>query len=607
MKHLLPLLLCIVLLCACAQTSSPHFPSTVQTEPEEVPDSPTYVPGHPLAQSAPEALRVYPLDTPVQALVPMGQKLLLISGGETTDLTLLEQSSLSALCTYHLPFRLTGGDLQIGSTTLSCYDPVRRETLVLSSRLTEISRISSPEGIVGKPLYSDESNTLFYCTGSAVRAWNLNSGIRRCVREQAGSTPEILGIHLDGSLLQCRISDADGVHTLFLSAQTGQLLGQWDADVTLQTGEGRFFALADEGAIKLNLFGQDAQEPQQLTPGDIYSTCYYLPEQNRAVCVSADLALNCYDLASGKRTNRLRLIGQYRVLSIAGQGRDGLWLLLEDIAGDAVLCHWDLSAQACRIADSLIYTGPRFTREQPDTAALDACALQAQRIGEKYGIQVLIAEAPLSVCPWDYTFETEYLAPVLSRELEELDKRLSAYPPEIFSGIQQQFSGLSICLVREIRGSPASGSVAQANGVQFFQGSDSYIALAVGAYAERALYHELYHVMETRLLTRSAAFDRWDALNPADFAYDYDYTANAARQAEAYLQPENRSFIDRYSMSFPKEDRARIMECAMLEGSEDLFSSPVMQAKLSLICQAIREAYQLKGSPKSYLWEQYLR
>lgn len=111
--------------------------------------------------------------------------------------------------------------------------------------------------------------------------------------------------------------------------------------------------------------------------------------------------------------------------------------------------------------------------------------------------------------------------------------------------------------MREIRGSPASGSVAQANGVQFFQGGNAYITLALGQYAQRALYHEMYHVMETRLLTDSAAFDRWDALNPADFAYDYDYTANAARQADQYLQPETRSFIDRYSMSFPKEDRAR--------------------------------------------------
>ena len=159
--------------------------------------------------------------------------------------------------------------------------------------------------------------------------------------------------------------------------------------------------------------------------------------------------------------------------------------------------------------------------------------------------------------------------------------------------------------MREIQGSPASGSVAKANGVQFFQGGNAYITLALGQYAQRALYHEMYHVMETRLLTDSSAFDRWDALNPADFAYDYDYTANAARQADQYLQPETRSFIDRYSMSFPKEDRARILECAMTEGNAGLFQSPVMREKLACVCRAIREAYGLKG--ESYRWEQYLK
>ena len=97
------------------------------------------------------------------------------------------------------------------------------------------------------------------------------------------------------------------------------------------------------------------------------------------------------------------------------------------------------------------------------------------------------------------------------------------------------------------------------------------------------------------------------ALNPAGFTYDLDYAANRERHAEEYLQPNTRSFIDTYSMSFPKEDRARIMECAMQSGNEDLFRSPVMQAKLSCLSKAIREAYGLKKSTVTFRWEQYLK
>ena len=164
-----------------------------------------------------------------------------------------------------------------------------------------------------------------------------------------------------------------------------------------------------------------------------------------------------------------------------------------------------------------------------------------------------------------------------------------------------------ICLVRGIRGTARSGSLEEATGVQFFRDSNAYIAIVTGALGERALYHELYHVMETRLLTSSTAFDRWEQINPPGFSYDLDYTANAGRQAAEYLQPDSRSFIDTYSMSFPKEDRARIMECAMCAGNKDLFRSSTMQAKLRCLSQAIREAYGLEKAEQVFRWEQYLK
>ena len=59
-------------------------------------------------------------------------------------------------------------------------------------------------------------------------------------------------------------------------------------------------------------------------------------------------------------------------------------------------------------------------------------------------------------------------------------------------------------------------------------------------------------------------------------------------------------------MSFPKEDRARVMEYAMLPGNEKLFQAPALQAKLQALCDGIREAYGLEDAEDSFLWEQYL-
>ena len=62
--------------------------------------------------------------------------------------------------------------------------------------------------------------------------------------------------------------------------------------------------------------------------------------------------------------------------------------------------------------------------------------------------------------------------------------------------------------------------------------------------------------------------------------------------------------VDLYSMSYPKEDRARIMEYAMMEDTGSYFTSKIMSRKLDTLCKGIRKAFNLGDG--DYLWEQYL-
>ena len=615
MKRFLSLIALCLLLSGCAAQTVPEVtePTTaIQPIPVETEPISLYAPGHPLEQSAPGALRIYPLHvTDAQGMLVMGDSLLLLSGSDGTQLTLLEGETLTVTAAAKLSFALDSQNpsIRVGGDTLSYFDPVRMETVVLSDTLKEVSRIAAPDGLVGSPILSADRNSLYYCTATAIRAWDLETGIRRCVKELSYEMQELTGLHQADTILQCRICHGGEVRTAFLASDTGRLLEEIPGDARFQTHGSRFYASIPEGAVQSQLFGQVGGTAQVLTPEDIYAACFYLANQERVIAVSNPdaLTISCYDLKTGLRSACLTLEKDLTFLSVAACEPDAVYLLLRDSDGGDLICRWDLSAEATQTGDTRSYTGPRYTEKSPDTAGLAACQAEAARIGKKYGIRVLVWEDSLTAAPWDYEFEAEYLAPVLQRELSELDQRLSYYPPEILEGIQDHFSGLTICLVRQICGSPESGSLEKATGVQFFQGSEAYLAIAVGQYAERALYHELYHVMETRLLTDSTAFDRWDNLNPAGFSYDLDYAANAQRQSDEYLQPDTRSFIDTYSMSFPKEDRARIMECAMQSGNEDLFRSPVMQAKLACLSQAIREAYGLKKSPDTFRWEQYLQ
>ena len=614
MRKALCLMLACLMLGGCSAQPAPDAAvsaPTVQTAPAEEAPMRLYVPEHPLEQSAPGALRVFPLRRKAHGILAMGGNLIALCGSGTTVLTLLAGEDMVLSATAELDFHLSEDDpsLQIGPDTLSYYDPVRRETVILSGGLKDVGRVAAPEGLIGSPVLSADRSTLYYCTANSIRAWDLETGIRRCVKELSYEVQQIVGLYQEDTILQCRILRDGEERTLFLTADTGRLLREVPGDVTLDTHGSGYYASVPDGPVRLQLFGQSDGEPQLLTPGDIYADCHYLEEQKRVITVSRQESpiLDCYDLDSGLRIAELAIDGDYEFVSLTARDADSVFLLLKDRDDNGILCQWDICADASCTSDTQHYIGQRYTIDAPDTAALARCQAEAARLGEKYGIQVLLWEDPLDIAPWDYEFTPEYLAPVLNRELSELDRRLSYYPPEILEGIKAHFSDLTICLVRKIQGSPESGSLETATGVQFYQGSHAYIAVAVGKYAERALYHELYHVMETRLLTDSTAFDRWDALNPKGFTYDLDYNANSSRQAEEYLQPDKRAFIDTYSMSFPKEDRARIMECAMCDGNEDLFRSSTMQAKLRCLSQAVREAYGLKKSAEVFRWEQYLK
>lgn len=247
------------------------------------------------------------------------------------------------------------------------------------------------------------------------------------------------------------------------------------------------------------------------------------------------------------------------------------------------------------------HTFPYRPADEPDTVALSGCREYARAIGEKYGITVRIWEDAAAVQPWDYQFAPEHLTPVLRRELENLDNCLSQYPEAILRKTAEHFSGLTFCLVREISGVQESGSLSTATGIQFFRDGGAYVVISAGKYAQQAIYHELYHAMESLILTESTALDQWDNLNPAGFSYGVSSQDN-----DVYLRGQTRAFVDNYSMTYPKEDRARIFEYAMLPETKDLFRSEYMQRKLNAVCTAIRDTYGLKRSPEILPWEQHL-
>lgn len=601
MKQLLTVLLCLLLL-GCTPKAD-----TLPTEavPETTDAS---VPVHPLEQSYPGLIRVFPL-TPrkVHGIRAIGSDILVLSGTDSTTLTMLTGEHLREAAAYTVEFSLFQDDpsLRVHGNGISFYDPLQQATLLLDRQLQEIRRIAVPAGLSGKPILSYDTNTLFYCTQWSIVAWDLETGIRRTVKELAYSAQELTGLHWDDQILECTILEDDHSSKLLLSSDNGTEAAALQANAQISTGNAGFCAMLPDGFQTVMLFG-DGQSPVELLLPNMYPDQQYYLDQDHAVVTAAfspeGISLDCYALDTGVLLASLTLNRLQTPENIVNASDHFLYILAYDPDVDChMLYRWDPFRQEADPSNAVSHTSVYHSDLSADAESLEQCRQYAHSIGEAYGITIRLGEEACSVQPWDYRFTPEYLAPVLMKELALLEQRLARYPDGILEKSASHFTGLTLCLVRQIDGTDESNSLDSATGIQFFEDDHAYVVIATGKHSEQALYHELYHVMETHILTDSVALDQWEALNPGGFSYGGNPDAS-----DIYLQGQTRAFVDSYSMRYPKEDRARIMEHAMLHDNESTFRSEYMQRKLTALCRGIREAYGLKKYPDALPWESYL-
>lgn len=617
MKRMLPFLLAAVLLVGCSATPQPTVPATEDpTTAATETTAPTpvgyYDPESTLEAATNGALQVYPLYRADAAqIVPMGDCLLLFSGENATTLTLLAGPDLYVKAVTNLNCRIEPSDpaVQVSDKGVTYFDETARELVFLDAQLKEGTRMACPEDMVGTPALSANRKHFYYSTESALRTIELDTGLNMLLREMSGTSHRITALHSSDMILACRVTDGYGDESdLFVSAENGRTLLENTATLALATRGSRYFAFYQNGPCPEFLTGTIQSPVSQLKYDSTCTTAYPILDLEGVLLCSENsqggTTLEFCDLVSGNRTSLLDLTTVIDPLSVAAdtQSNSLLMLCYDESYECHVICRWNLSRST--VADDRNYVVPRYTAENPDLESMAQCKMLAEQISQNHGVNILFWTNATSIDSADLRLEPEYQTQTILRWLEEVDQLLNIYPSALLSQLADKAGNpLRICLVRSFEAADPGEDLncllyrnAVAEPTLFVVPADNW---------QEDLHHQLFHVMETHILTTCPTYDSWSSLNPKGFQYTLRYMDEPTDLLRSML--EEGAFVNLYATSFPKEDRAMTMLAALEPENEAVFESRFMQSKLKLLCSGIRIAFGYKKSPEVFLWEQYLK
>lgn len=598
MKCLICLLMVLLTLTGCGgdgqeTTTTLTAPSALPTEPPG-----SYDPDSTVEMYTEGAVRAYPQSIPnIYAIAAAGSDLLVFSGVGNTCLTRLTGENLFRIAERQLDIPLHPADisLQISADRLVYFDDNTGEMVWLDEAFREFYRVQLPETITGSPVVSANRQQIYFCTPEGLRVLDVESGISRLLKEMTFPGQWVYGLLMEDTVIQCLTSDGEGNEKyLYLDAQIGGMLAETETGSEVFSHADWFYSYDGNGTV---LFGRENERPSVL---NVQGKTTVLPENHAVLtCWEGDDFRRCeyYDLTSGRLAHAQTLPGHIapRYFAVDAEQARVFFISHSEAESDTIY-RWDVTASPS--GDDRVHTVPWYTVDDPDVEGLANCQAKADALSQQYGLDIRIFEDAVAVRPDGCHFGVAHQVPEIESALQTLESQFAVFPDGFFAQTMETLEegSLHLCLVASVNDGGCSE-----NGATFWAENDAYIALNLGETLQEEFFHQLLHAMETRIMSTSIAYYRWDELNPAGFAYGVN------QEGGRYLEDDTtRCFIDTQSMVSPMEDRAQIFRFACMEGNESYFISATMQKKLRTLCQGIRDAYGLEKTDESFLWEQYL-
>lgn len=505
-------------------------------------------------------------------------------------------------------------DIGVCGDTIVVTDWLGSRVLLLDGSLRVVGELDA-KSEVGAVYLSPDLTTL-YCFDSenGIRITELASGQERVILQEAAS------LYASG-----RCGNAV---SFFYTDQGTQLscLGILDlttGETTMLPFDGAFgHSEYSEGVWLADPMGRDgyflgrAERPMAFVLTEQYSTVSMLSEPARLFATSYGedgvVTLRLYDL-DGSFLSACTMPQE-----IAGVFGDPVWsaadggyyLAAIEQTGRDLLLFWDFSAPVS--GESLQLT-PAYEQENSvGTALPETLYNRATNLSETYGVTVRIADL-CDTTVNEFAVAQELDADYVTAGLDMLEQVLACYPEGFFSqlryGSQQSLEiQLSGALTKTTL-TPGSTGFTSFTGFTAEREGKTVIVVNIAAPGSitQTMHHEIMHVIDNKLsfaarLREDALYSEagWTALNPTGFAYADDYND---LPADFYNDGYDMWFTELYSRTFAKEDRATIMEYAMV-GSDWMFTAaPGRLAKLDYLCRCIRDAFDTTGWPAYTVWE----
>lgn len=591
MKRILPLVLLLAMLCGCKNTE--QTPTTAATEPTDsisngesvLATGGTYIPDSEIEKTTNGALRQYTTPGELLWITPFGNDVLLACAGNTTRLIVLSGVKGIETASVQLPIKLDGDVVwQVTPDGFAYYLEAERTVVYLDKALQKVDTLQLPETITALPVIDPTGAEVYYCVEQTIYGIETARKITRPLRTNACVQQSIEGCYYEGRVLACLTQGENEKWTrIYISTENGETVHDDRGVQNLQTSGNKYLAsFSDEDANRY-IYGTVNGKRKSLSISGQMRTCLAYGGAISTVTEEGKTTLSFYALGIGKRIAAVSVSGTLQCKAVAEKIDTGdVWLLTED---NNLLC-WELSASV--ITDDTVYTEDYFTADVPDQEGLQACKVQADQIAEAHGVQIRIWEHAL-VGIDAYAVTPEFETDVITEMLHALEAELAKYPKGFLGESAAQ--KICICFVRDIDGEAASA--------YYWSDGTPYILISTGVDVAQAFEEAFCYILDIHVLGNSPLLDAWTSMNPEGFIY-------GSTVDSTYLSGATQAFINSDATKSVTEDRASIFYHAIRADSKALFASETMQAKLMLMCKAIRDAWGLEKNQDTYLWEQHL-